>query len=885
MNEHPRFRLRTFGGLSVVSNSEPSVALNGQRKALALLALLAVSGDRGLSRDTIFGLLWPESDMDQAQNALSQLLFRVRRELGPDAVVGTRELRLNPTAISCDRVEFAQAIANGRLVSAVELRDGPFLDGFYIRDAPDFERWCSDERRRLDDDFVDALETLAAAATAARDHQVAARWWRRRLDADRLNARAARGYAESLIAAGDRESARRFAATYAALIRGELGTEPDAELTRLLERAEIEASAAPRAHVPTPPLPEPVDSRVQARDATAELTRPESHARAQQTSAGGNPPRATRPDDRYRRWAVLGVATVVVLLSAVAFARSTGAPASQDADGARVLVVAFTNRSGDSTLDVLGAMAADWITQGLSESGIVNVVDGPTAFQVARSASRDSAGLDSNRVRLLAQRTGAGTVVWGAYYLVHDSIVFTGRVTDSRAGTLLRAIPPISASRTDPQPAIEALRDRAVGALATVAEPRLASLSGRSTRPPSIAAYREYLHGLDLFTRNVQDEARAAFLDAARQDSTFMLPLIWAYFMERSNVALGTGPAVLGDSLIAVLESHRSRLAPIDQCALDFFELERASAPKEDRLAAVRRVAALAPASNWSFIEASMLFSTGRAEEALSALRRIDPEHGWASAWPTFWITLSTVQHYLGDYRGELETLRRAQRYRANVAGRGEIPALIALGRIDSATARIRGLGGSALLTVGSILLAAQEARAHGYRAAADSLFRVALEWFRSPEGRNSARSGIYYARIAIEAGSLEEARRAALAVVADSATFPSLWEKQEAHGVLGIVEAERGDRPAAAAELRAIESLKTHNAGSDGIGASFQAGVAGAMDDRELVLRYLAEMEASTDLLEPAALRTHRNRALRWMDGDAAVRRPYIYGRPYADH
>src|SRR5688572_13498777 len=130
MNSTAPFRLRTFGGLSVDWNGAPAVGLNGQPKALSMLALLAVAGDRGVSRDTIFGLLWSASDMEQAQNALSQLLFRVRRELGTNAIVGTRELRLNPGVITCDCAEFVRAIADSRLEIAIEVYQGPFLKGF-----------------------------------------------------------------------------------------------------------------------------------------------------------------------------------------------------------------------------------------------------------------------------------------------------------------------------------------------------------------------------------------------------------------------------------------------------------------------------------------------------------------------------------------------------------------------------------------------------------------------------------------------------------------------------------------------------------------------------------------------------------------------------------
>ncbi len=83
----PRFRLATFGGLSLAADVEP--LRTTQRRRLALLALLAVAGERGLSRDKLQAYLWPESRADQARHALEQLLYFLRRQLGDDAFLGT----------------------------------------------------------------------------------------------------------------------------------------------------------------------------------------------------------------------------------------------------------------------------------------------------------------------------------------------------------------------------------------------------------------------------------------------------------------------------------------------------------------------------------------------------------------------------------------------------------------------------------------------------------------------------------------------------------------------------------------------------------------------------------------------------------------------------
>ena len=206
-----------------------------------------------------------------------------------------------------------------------------------------------------------------------------------------------------------------------------------------------------------------------------------------------------------------------------------------------------------------------------------------------------------------------------------------------------------------------------------------------------------------------------------------MLPLIWAYFLERNALTLGSPISVRGDSLIASLESHRARLAPIDRYALDFFQLERAAAPTEARLAAARRVAALASIQLKSVKRSCCSLQVARARLLEFRSRRIDPERGWAGTWPAYWNTVSTVQHYLGDYRGEARdvascpTARRECR-RSRRGARADRPRSRRFGECaDSRAWRLQ------LIDRRHAHVAARELRAHGYHTESDSLFRTAL--------------------------------------------------------------------------------------------------------------------------------------------------------------
>ena len=230
-------RLRTFGGLTLARGEEDLTGAVTQRRRLAILAALAVAGEQGLSRDKLQSLLWPESDAARARHVLNQLLYAQRRQVGSDALFrGQKTLRLNPEVIWTDAGAFEVALQRGELEAAAAVYSGPFLDGFFLKDAPEFERCTEEQRSRLARRHLGALSALAGRATLMGDRAAAATWWRCALDADPYDSVAALGLVESLAAAGDRPGALREGLRHDALVRAELGVPADPRLRELLAR-------------------------------------------------------------------------------------------------------------------------------------------------------------------------------------------------------------------------------------------------------------------------------------------------------------------------------------------------------------------------------------------------------------------------------------------------------------------------------------------------------------------------------------------------------------------------------------------------------------------------------------------------------------------------
>jgi len=271
--------LKTLGGLSVDIAGAPGTGAGQQRKTLALLALLAAAGRRGISRDKVTAYLWPESDTEHARNLLKQACFALRRDLhAPDLFRGAVELRLNADVISSDIGSLDDALAGGDLARAVAVYTGPFLDGFYLTGTAEFEHWVETTRGALKARVADALEGLAQHAATNGDSMAAVKLWRQLVSLDPLAARAALGLLRALIAAGERSAALEFGRVHENLVRQELDVAPDPSVSQLLDS--LRASGAQRA------TSAPAALRVRDADSTAVPPAPRRLGRRLAVSGG-----------------------------------------------------------------------------------------------------------------------------------------------------------------------------------------------------------------------------------------------------------------------------------------------------------------------------------------------------------------------------------------------------------------------------------------------------------------------------------------------------------------------------------------------------------------------------------------------------------------------
>lgn len=237
-------RFRALGRPMVEGPDGPAKGAAAQRKPIALLALLAAAGPRGMSRDKVLAYLWPETTQDLATHRLTQVLYSLRRDLGTDRLfLGTSDLTLNSSAISSDVTDFCLALTAGLPDRAAAVYNGPFLDGFFLSGAAEFDRWVEEQRAELAGRFRTVLAELDERAAAEGDYVTAAHWSGRLAQSDPLNARVAIRHMEALARVGNRAGALQFARAHEARLREELDATPDPAVKAAADRLRAQVAA------------------------------------------------------------------------------------------------------------------------------------------------------------------------------------------------------------------------------------------------------------------------------------------------------------------------------------------------------------------------------------------------------------------------------------------------------------------------------------------------------------------------------------------------------------------------------------------------------------------------------------------------------------------
>ena len=347
-------RLVTFGGLALERDDGPAPRLRPQR--LALLVVLAGAGNRGVSRERLALIFWPDSD--DPRHSLRQALYALKHELGTDVITGDGVLQLDRARLSSDLADFRSALSSGDRAKAASYATGPFLNAFSLGSSPEFERWADEERATITSDACKVLLALAKESTAAGDFEAAADWWKRLTLLDPLSGRFALGYLKALAASGDRASALAFARTHERLVRRELESDPDPEIRKL----ESDLRSLPSPEVVRTPSKR--IAPVSAPDDSAEVPK--------------HQPSTHRTHNKHTTIVVAIAALIIIALAATIF-RSRGASGSSKSP---TFAVGMIREEGVPDTLRIGGVLTDMLATNLARVAGLSVVANSRLFEV-----------------------------------------------------------------------------------------------------------------------------------------------------------------------------------------------------------------------------------------------------------------------------------------------------------------------------------------------------------------------------------------------------------------------------------------------------------------------------------------------------------------------
>ena len=521
--------------------------------------------------------------------------------------------------------------------------------------------------------------------------------------------------------------------------------------------------------------------------------------------------------------------TVIVVVIAVMAALPLGSEVALDPN--RVVVAEFRNGTGDSSLDVLGGMAGHWITQGLQQTGVLHVVPWETAFQSSRYIQSEG---DADRlvdpVLGLAEETGAGIVISGAYYVDRDSIRVQVDVNDAAAQRLLSSLDPISVSRDSPSDILEPVQQQVMGFLAVRFDERLVAPTQMAGDPPPFEAYRSFSQGLEEYYTGTDFNRRGGrswFRRAVELDSTWAEPLLYLVFSH-----LNSGEHSQADSLLTLFADKSDGLTPYYR---GYWYHLRALVNRdyEQALTPIRRSAEIAPGSRAWFNYGVTLRRTNRPRQAVAALTSLDPERGAMRGYIAYWAELTDDYSMLGEYESALEVARRARQIipgqEASVLDLAVVP-LAALGRVQELNEVLDELAGGRLSY--SLMVAVQVLRWRGHADAAELLLQRALDWFESGVDRGAR---VWYARALFLDGRLNDARLLVDSLVQHDDPGDVFYR-----GYRGFIAATQGDTVAA---MQDLEWLTNQDARMIEGGSTYWRGViCGARGQHESALELLRQ-------------------------------------------
>lgn len=207
----------------------------------------------------------------------------------------------------------------------------------------------------------------------------------------------------------------------------------------------------------------------------------------------------------------------------------------------RIAVLPYENNTNDTTLHVLGDMAADWITRNLIGLEGIKVVQFDNV--------KNNLEYMQENPGLFINRTGAEHMIKGKFYLEGEELIFESQIVNPQNLEVVFVLPVIRGNRNSPSEIVSELSQRVVGYFA------FSRSMFKLADAPKLEAFVALEEGNKYFGTDYE-KARSHYQRAAQLDTTFVLARL---FISQTYANQGNHP--VADSLLQRIKEARPDLS------------------------------------------------------------------------------------------------------------------------------------------------------------------------------------------------------------------------------------------------------------------------------------------------------------------------------------
>jgi len=227
---------------------------------------------------------------------------------------------------------------------------------------------------------------------------------------------------------------------------------------------------------------------------------------------------------------------------------------------ARTAVLPFENLTNNKDFDVVGRMAADWITEGLMSQEDIKIVSFNNVKENLALASMD---LTQQSNAKFMSATGAEKLITGRIYLEGNQLILKSSLQDAATGTIENVFKSIAGNPEQPSKVLGELIAYILGYYAARDNVKYGKTVWGDS-PPKVGAYAAFDKGMDFFGKDY-DKAIYHFQRAQQIDSTFYAPYLW-HITAYSNI----GQPAIADSFYAKVSQRFQPLSTPSQLQSEF---------------------------------------------------------------------------------------------------------------------------------------------------------------------------------------------------------------------------------------------------------------------------------------------------------------------------